>query len=148
MIEHKFQNDIYSMAWDGISEILYCGQKEGGIDIWNLKTDTQIPLNAEGGHTDVVMDMIAMPKLQFMASAGLDSNLILWNTLNNRKERIYKEHSKGIVSLAFNESLILLFSAGFDHNLCVWNPYIESLIFKITGHSSPLVGVMVIEGTA
>jgi len=44
MIEHHFSNDIYSMAWDGISEILYCGQKEGGINIWNLKTDTETQL--------------------------------------------------------------------------------------------------------
>ncbi|CAD8135461.1 unnamed protein product [Paramecium pentaurelia] len=148
MIEHHFNNDIYSMTWDGINEILYCGQKEGQINIWNLKTDTETQLQSEGGHTDVVMDMIAMPKLQFMASASLDGNLILWNTLYNKRERTYKEHTRGIVSLAFNESLILLFSAGFDHNLCVWNPYIESLIFKIQGHSSPVIGVVVIEGTS
>ncbi|CAD8133059.1 unnamed protein product [Paramecium octaurelia] len=147
MIEHHFTNDIYSMTWDGINEILYCGQKEGQINIWNLKNDTEIQFE-DISHTDVVMDMIAMPKLQFMASASLDHNLILWNTLSKKRERTYKEHTRGIVSLAFNESLILLFSAGFDHNLCVWNPYIESLIFKIQGHSSPVIGVLVIEGTS
>ena len=66
-----------------------------------------------------------------MASAALDCNLILWDTINNRKKRIYKEHTRGIVSLTFNESLILLFSGGFDHDICVWNPYIDNLIFKI-----------------
>ena len=70
-----------------------------------------------GGHKDVITDMIAMPKLQFLASASLDGNLILWETINNRKKRTYKEHTRGIVSLAFNESLILLFSAGFDHDV-------------------------------
>ena len=70
------------------------------------------------------MAMIAMPKLQFLASASLDGNLILWDTIKNTKKRVYKEHRRGIVSLAFNESLILLFSAGFDHEFCVWNPYI------------------------
>ena len=83
-----------------------------------------------------------------MASAALDCNLILWDTINYEMKRVYKEHTRGIVSLAFNESLILLFSAGFDHDLCVWNPYIDNLIFKIQGHSSPLVGVLVIEGTS
>lgn len=29
--------------------------------------------------------------------------------------RIYKEHKRGITSLAFNEETILLFTAGFDH---------------------------------
>jgi WD40 repeat protein len=83
-----------------------------------------------------------------MASAALDKTLILWNTINNKKKRVYREHTRGIVSLAFNEALILLFSAGFDHDLCVWNPYIDNLIYKIQGHSSPLVGVVVIEGTS
>lgn len=58
------------------------------------------------------------------------------------------EHSRGITSLAFNEALILLFSAGFDHEICVWNPYIDNLIYKISGHSSPILGVKVIEGTS
>lgn len=30
----------------------------------------------------------------------------------------------------------------------MWNPYIDSLIYKITGHSSPLLTVRVIEGTS
>ena len=29
------------MAWDGIGEILYCGTKDGAINLWNLKTDTE-----------------------------------------------------------------------------------------------------------
>ena len=46
MIEHHFENEIYCLAWDGIKEILYCGEKKGVINIWNLqnwywKTSTQ-----------------------------------------------------------------------------------------------------------
>ena len=72
--------------------------------------------------------MITMPKLQFMASGRMDGKLILWDTINKKKKWVYKEHTRGILSLAFNESMILLFSAGFDHKICVWNPYIETLI--------------------
>jgi WD40 repeat protein len=70
------------------------------------------------------MKMIAMPKLQFLASAALDGLLILWNTIEDDIHMVFREHKRGIVSLAFNESLILLFSAGFDHDIFVWNPYI------------------------
>jgi WD40 repeat protein len=65
----------------------------------------------------IITDMIAMPKLQFLASSSLDSKLILWDTINNKRKRTYIEHDRGIVSLAFNESLILLFSAGLDHEV-------------------------------
>lgn len=133
MIEHHFVHEIYCLAWDGIGEVLYCGEKDGGINLWNLKTDTETQLaqKTDASHTGTIMDMIAMPKLQFMASGALDCNLILWDTITYEMKRVYKEHTRGIVSLAFNESLILLFSAGFDHDLCVWNPYIDNLIFKI-----------------
>ncbi|KAL4503262.1 hypothetical protein ABPG72_000868 [Tetrahymena utriculariae] len=148
LIEHEFKNEIYCLAWDSLNEILYCGQKNGNIVIWYFKTDTEKELEREGAHTEVIMDMITMPKLQFLASGALDGLLILWDTINNKKKRVYKEHTRGITSLSFNEALILLFSAGFDHEVCVWNPYIDNLIYKISGHSSPLLGVKVIEGTS
>jgi len=91
--------------------------------------------------------MITMPKLQFMASGRMDGKLILWDTINSKKKWVYKEHTRGILSLVFNETMILLFSAGFDHKICIWNPYISSLIHKIEGHLSPILTLRVIEST-
>jgi WD40 repeat protein len=92
------------MAWDSLNEILYCSDKEGSITTWNLKTDIEKVLEEEAkdGHTLVVMAMVTMPKLQFMASGGMDGKLILWDTINNRKKWIYKEHARGIMTLTFN----------------------------------------------
>ena len=42
--EHYFSSEIYCMAWDHINEVLYCGQKNGSIYMWNLKTDLEKPL--------------------------------------------------------------------------------------------------------
>ena len=88
-----------------------------------------------------------MPKLQFMASGRMDGKLMLWDTINNKKKWVYIEHTRGILSLAFNESMILLFSAGFDHKICVWNPYIENLIHKIEIHLAPILTLRVIESS-
>ena len=44
LFEHSFQSEIYCMAWDNINEVLYCGQKNGSIYMWNLKTDLEKPL--------------------------------------------------------------------------------------------------------
>ena len=78
----------------------------------------------ENGHTDVITDMVPMVKLQMLATCSLDKTIILWHTVEKKKLRTYREHVKGVVALAFNESLILLVSAGYDHQICVWNPYI------------------------
>lgn len=95
----------------------------------------------------MITSMITMPKLQFMASGRMDGKLILWDTINNKKKWIYKEHTRGIVTMAFNESMILLFSAGFDHKICVWNPYIETLIHKVEAHLAPILTLSVIEAS-
>jgi WD40 repeat protein len=70
--------------------------------------------------------MIPLPKLQLLATCSLDKTIILWNTLEKKRHKIYREHTRGVMSLAFNESLILLLSAGYDHMICVWNPYIST----------------------
>jgi WD40 repeat protein len=50
VIEHQFNNPIYCLAWDSLNEILYCGQKDGSINIWNFKTDTETALFDKDGH--------------------------------------------------------------------------------------------------
>lgn len=90
--------------------------------------------------------MLPLPKLQFLASAGLDKKIILWDLLENDIKREYKGyHKKGIVALDFSESLILLISAGFDHEIYVWNPYIEAPVHNLSGHMSPIIGLAFIE---
>jgi len=87
----------------------------------------------------LITSMIAIPQLSFMASGRMDGLLMMWDTINCKKKWECKEHTRGILSLAFNESVVLLFSAGFDHKICIWNPYISSLIYKIEGHLSPIL---------
>lgn len=135
-----------SLAWDGSIGLLYSGEKGGGINIWNLREKKSSPekILLEDGHTDMVTDLISVSKLQFLISCSLDQKVILWDMIKGTPRRVYSEHSKGVLSLAFNTEYRLLFSAGFDHNICVWNPYINTVAFTIEGHNSSLVGVRVI----
>lgn len=41
----------------------------------------------------------------------------------------------------------MIFSAGFDTHCFVWNPIVERCIFRMEGHTSPLVGVKVVPNT-
>ena len=94
------------------------------------------------GHTAEVTAMLPLPKLQFLASAGLDKKIVLWDLLENTPKREYKGfHKRGIVALDFNENLILLISGGIDHEIFVWNPYILAPVYNLTGHASPIIGL-------
>ena len=145
--EHHFSEEVYCLSWDSLNEIMYCGQNSGAVSMWNLKSDTERMLESQGEekHELLITDIITMPKLQFVATSSMDSKLILWNTINYKVKCVYREHNRGILSLAFNESLILLFSAGFDHQICIWNPYISTLIHKIQTHSFPIICLKITE---
>ena len=94
------------------------------------------------GHTEVVTAILPLKKLQFLASASLDRRIILWDTIEKKKKREYSNyHKKGIMSLDFNENMILLISGGFDHDIYVWNPYIDSPVHQLSGHAAPIVSL-------
>lgn len=97
-------------------------------------------------HSDVITCLLPLNKLQFLASASLDRKIILWDTIENKKKREYKNyHKKGIVALDFNENLILLISGGFDHEIFVWNPYIDSPVHNLSGHAAPIVSLKFVD---
>lgn len=80
------------MSWDPINEILYCGEHSGKVCMWNLKTDTEKFLESSGDeqHSLVITQIMPMPKLQFIATAGMDGKIILWNTINYKVKSVYK----------------------------------------------------------
>lgn len=191
------------IVWDNVDEILYSGQRDGIIKIWDQKYEPQfsqlggneekITDNEEddfsgvfsGGfkrkgahklnskkkknrkkkktelfrkkaskyHNDVITCLLPLNKLQFLASASLDRKIILWDAIEKndkqsnsgnryKKKREYSGyHKKGIMTLDFNENLILLISGGFDHQIFIWNPYIDSPVHSLSGHAAPIVSV-------
>ena len=189
--EIVYENAQICITWDNIDEILYSGQRNGVIKIWDQKSEPQfsqlggkqqkaslnkqrsysrsITSNSDsmssrstqqrfrakktgkkdGGdnfHSDVITCLLPLNKLQFLASASLDRKIILWDTIENKKKREYKNyHRKGIVALDFNENLILLISGGFDHEIFVWNPYIDSPVHNLSGHAAPIVSIRFVD---
>jgi WD40 repeat protein len=134
-----------SLAWDSTSRLLYSGDDVGCINLWKYQESKKTePVKSLHDHDGMVTDLIAVPKLEFLISCSQDKKVILWDMISTKTRRIYTSHTKGVLSLAFNQEYRLLFSAGFDHDIYVWNPYIDSVAFTIEGHNSSLVGVKVI----
>ena len=106
-------------------------------------------LESKESHMEDIVGLVLIPKLQYLVSASNDSNinLILWDTIQCTKRRIYREHTKGLLALAYSEEHMFIFSGGFDHQICVWTPHITTPITKLLGHSEAVKSIEIITGT-
>ena len=50
-------------------------------------------------------------------------------------------HNKGVVGLAYVPDYNFLLSASYDHEAIIWSPLVPSMLYKLKGHTAPLVGV-------
>ena len=139
------------IVWNPVHKIIYGGDSYGNISLWFYsKNDKRVkdPFKVlKNGHTEMVTDLLPLPKLESLISCSSDHKVILWDMISGSPRRFYNAHKMGVLSLAFNEEYRLLFTAGFDHDIYVWNPYIDTVAFTIEGHNSSLLALEVIPGT-
>lgn len=134
-----------ALAYAPESRLLYSGGTNGNIYSWNV-TERNL-VTTLSGHTDIVMNLIVLKKLNNIASASLDKTVSVWDS--HTKDRILNlhGHKKGVFDLAYNPEHRLIFSCGFEHDALVWSPFVNSLVFRLKGHNSSLVGCQTIEGS-
>lgn len=96
-------------------------------------------------HSDMVMDFKRIGHTPLLATAGLDSKLLLWDLHSLQISQEMKGHIKGVFSLAYAGEQRLLFSASFDRDILVWNPMVETPVFRLKGHHHTLLGIKEVE---
>lgn len=88
------------MCWDHVNEIVYCGFKNGSISLWKISLNVVKPIPLE--HNSMIMCMIALPRLYMLATGGIDGKVILWNIANEEKKWVYKQHTRGVLTMAYD----------------------------------------------
>eukprot|EP00762_Andalucia_godoyi_P005964 ANDGO_00037.mRNA.1 WD repeat-containing protein 5 homolog len=99
--------------------------------------------SVEDGHHDVVEDLIQIEYLDALVSASLDTTIRVWDTATRRVKRVLAGHRMGVRSIVFSGEQSLLFSAGYDREVHVWDAVLGALLFRLIGHSRPLVGLSI-----
>lgn len=79
---------------------------------------------------------------KFLASAGHDKYVCIWDTRSNALIESLKGHRKHVTGLAFREGTHELYSASLDYTVKVWNLDEMSYVETLFGHQS---GVMAID---
>jgi hypothetical protein len=135
-----------ALAYARDSRILYSGATNGNIYAWDVGQRNMVSQMA-GGHSDIVMSLIVLNRLDNIASASLDKTLGIWDSHTNQEILRLHGHRKGVFDVAYNPTYRLMFSCGFEHDACVWSPFVKSLVFRLKGHHASLVGVQCVENT-
>ena len=99
------------------------------------------------GHTDVITALVTIPSMSFLISASLDHSIRMWDIHTASDKNCFVGHRAGVVDLCYSNEYRFLLSASIDHDVCVWSPFADHVVFKLVGHTSPLVGVQFVTGT-
>jgi WD40 repeat protein len=133
------------LLWDPRFSLLYSASVAGLVHAWDTKEKAEV--SCMYGHTDMVMNLCDMKKLEAISSCSMDRTICIWDLHTGARRQLLEGHQKGVLSLTYNDDYKLLLSAGFDHDALVWSPFSPTVIFKLKGHKNSLVGIDSIEGT-
>jgi WD40 repeat protein len=113
-----------------------------GLVPWEWQEEASI-----AGHFDYVTDLIELPEVDMMASASLDTSVLLWNLETMEVKRKLHGHFKGVRSMCYDSENRLLCTAGFDCDMLLWNPFVSNPVMRLSGHTASLMGVRHIPNT-
>eukprot|EP01116_Phalansterium_solitarium_P017469 TRINITY_DN430_c2_g1_i6.p1 TRINITY_DN430_c2_g1~~TRINITY_DN430_c2_g1_i6.p1 ORF type:complete len:1041 (+),score=393.32 TRINITY_DN430_c2_g1_i6:312-3434(+) len=152
------------LSWSASHAVLYTGSTSGDVHLWVYKDAQWRNTSVLKGHEDMVMDIVIMANTSLMASASLDSKIIVWEVNTGTFHQQVQGHSKGVLSLAYEPEHRLLFSSGFDRDVLVWNPWIlaggssslsapessvaHPLVFRLKGHHTSPITLRLIDGSS
>jgi WD40 repeat protein len=137
------QMSIASMPSKGI---VYSGSDTGHVYSWRMGKTPSIVATLPA-HSKMVMNLLALKKLDNLISASLDTTIAVWDAYTNEEISRLRGHKNGVFSMAYNTESGLLISCGFDHDAFVWSPFVGHLVFKLKGHHASLVGCQSVDAT-
>jgi WD40 repeat protein len=134
-----------SVAYAPESNLLYSGGTNGNIYSWNVKERELV--STLPAHSDILMRLIVLKRLNNIASVSLDKTVCLWDSYTNERILQLHGHQKGAFDITYSPDYRLLVSCGFEHDAYVWSPFVNSLVFRLKGHHASLVGARAVENS-
>lgn len=94
-------------------------------------------------HFDHVLALEGSPDGRYLASAGRDKHIKIWNVLTHELYATLKQHRDCVSDLSFRKTpnTTHLYSASFDRTVKVWNVPEKSYIETLFGHQDQVTSI-------
>ncbi|THH16374.1 hypothetical protein EW146_g4261 [Bondarzewia mesenterica] len=164
---HRFSVTTAVASEDG--KYLYTSGKEGSIIKWDLHTGSRVttfpkhrPVKAESsgqskkkgkekassedvnGHTDEVLALALSGDGKYLASAGKDRRVGVWDTTKDEWVKGFGGHRDTISSISFRKGTQQLYSASFDRTIKLFDLSVMGYIETLFGHQDSVLAVDVL----
>ncbi|VEP11789.1 conserved hypothetical protein [Hyella patelloides LEGE 07179] len=102
------------------SQLLISGDEDGIVKLWNLENNTAKPIADLTGHTDSLKTVAISSDNKYIASAGYDKTIKIWNLKGELLQSI-DAHNLAITDLQFTADNKSLASASWDNTIKLWD---------------------------
>ena len=124
------------------NQVLFTGSKDRTIQEWDLSTGAVLR-TIEGIHEGSVLSICVHGN--YLASAGSDSNVVLWDLAQNKMAKIMEDHEDSVLCVRFDDTRLVSCSKGevFPEMLLLrLIPNLEIVLSELTAsrisiHSTP-----------
>ena len=142
-LEADLEGQVTALNFSSDGAVLYAGVSRPGIagriHAWTVPGWQ--PIDQWPAHSDTISAIDLSPEGGFLASAGGDRSLAIWET-DTGVERIRIEaHSTQVMDLSFSSDGTRLATAGADHQLRVWDWLKGDPLFQLGRHKHALFAV-------
>ncbi len=95
---------------------------EGEIHAYNIELK-DVCKNEDMVHTGDILDLLPIPEMGYIASAGMDKKIALWYMDTLKLKHVFSMgHQHGVHTLDWYADMKMILSAGLDHDIYLWNP--------------------------
>lgn len=161
LLRHRGQ-PVTCLALASKAQHVYCGCKGGSITKWSVSSGERLvevegqrkgagahkdqhASHTRGGaakaHTGAVLAIAISSDDKFLASGGVDRNVILWDATVCVWLRTFGGHRGAVTSLAFRRRSHQLFSGSTDRTLKVWDLDMMAYVETLYGHQDTVADI-------
>ena len=124
-----------------VGVLLAFSERQGTTVLFQNETRNRPQLVLQTGHSQGVNSLAFAPDGSWLASAGADNSIIIWQTSSGRQLQALNGHKAYVRSVAISSDGRWLASGSNDRTVKIWEVDSGREVFTLQKHSAPIVAL-------